>query len=45
MFDLISRFAPPWLASALTGIWFALSIWAIFFASMAQDVDFRYWRM
>ena len=45
MFELLSRYTPPWLATLLTGVWFAALIWAIFFALVADGVNFRYWRM
>jgi hypothetical protein len=45
MFELLSRVAPRWLAVLLTGVWFAALFWAIFFAVVAHDVNFRYWRM
>lgn len=45
MFELLSRHTPPWLATLLTGTWFAALIWAVFFALIAEGANFRYWRM
>lgn len=45
MFDLLSRYTPRWCATLLTGVWFALVMWAIFFATIADGANFRYWRM
>jgi len=45
MFELLSRHTPPWLATLLTGVWFAALLWAIFFSLIAEDAHFRYWRM
>ena len=45
MYDLLSRYTPPWLASLLTGVWLAAIVWAIFFTIIAEGANFRYWRM
>jgi hypothetical protein len=45
IFGLLSRVLPDWLATLATGVWFALLVWAMFFAVIAADVNFRYWRM
>ena len=45
MFALLSRYCPRWLATLLTGVWFAALLWAIFFSINAERANFRYWRM
>jgi len=43
MFDFLVRYLPRRPAIVLTGVWYALLIWAIFFALPAPQANFRYW--
>ena len=43
MFDFLSQRLPRPLATLIVALWYALLLWAIFFALGAPNAVFRYW--
>ena len=45
MYDWLSRHLPRPIATLIVATWYALLVWAIFFALGAPDASFRYWQI